>query len=59
MVLADGGALDNGIGEACCVAAGDRVDAFHCDSEINDRPSKRKKWISRNETNAAPIAPEM
>ena len=55
----DGEGLGSGIGETCCAAAGEPVDLFHFDSGINERPRKRKKWMSRNETNAAPIAPEM
>src|ERR1043166_3439376 len=58
-VPADGDALGNAVGEACCATAGGGVPAFHCDCGINENPRKRKKWISRNETKAAPIAPEM
>ena len=59
MTFADCDALGDGTGEACRMVEDEWDDAFHCDSGIKDMPSKTKKWISRNETNAAPIAPEM
>ena len=58
MLLELGDALEIADGEACCALAGVGTGAFHCDAGTNEKPRKRKKWISKNETNAAPIAPE-
>ncbi len=58
-LLAVGDAAGKGVGEAYCALPGDVAGAFHCEAGTKEKPSSRKKWISKNETNAAPIAPEM
>ncbi len=54
-----GDAVGNGVGEAYCALRGVGADVFHCEAGTNEMPRNRKKWISKNETKAAPIAPEM
>jgi hypothetical protein len=51
--------VGNGVDDADCMLAGVGVGAVHCEAGINEKPRRRKKWISKNETKAAPIAPEM
>ena len=57
MEIRDG--VEDGVGEAYCALAGVGVGAVHCEAGTNEKPRNKKKWISKNETNAAPIAPEM
>src|SRR5437016_1384798 len=51
--------VGDSVGEAYCALAGVGVGAVHCEAGTNEKPRNKKKWISKNETNAAPIAPEM
>jgi hypothetical protein len=59
VLLVLGAAVGAGEGEAYWLAAGLGAGAFHADDGMNENARDRKKWISKNETNAAPIAPEM
>ena len=54
-----GDAIGDGEAEACCALTGVWAGAFHCEAGTNENPSSTKKGMRRNDTNTAPIAPEV